>query len=63
MKFDLEDPRLWPTWPRRIFLLGLPVTLPLWFVTCLIYIVVLGLLFLLCIPAAIIVKIWEGEVW
>jgi hypothetical protein len=54
-------PHRWPTWARRLFLLGFPLTFPVWVLYCCIWWIGLVLFLSISIAALMVIDLWNGD--
>jgi hypothetical protein len=57
----LNDPRLWPKWLRVTYLLTLPVSVPLHWLTMATIAVAMLALFSVAVMVAYVTEIWNGN--
>ena len=57
----IGEPREWPTWLRRLFLLTLPVSLPLWLAACVIVFFACTVALLVALGARQAADLWRGS--
>lgn len=58
---DVFDPKSWPKKYRRIFVLTMPISGPLWLIVF--SVAIIGMILALCVlyPIQGLIKIWEGD--
>lgn len=57
----IDKPAEWPQWLRRLFVITLPVSAPLWLALCGLYLLCLLAGLIILAPIAAIMTMWYGK--